>query len=163
ASSAKPNPPARRRPGETPPAAASPPRARRRRSCWTRRPGVPRTLLGARAIWPPGCGARPPPTCPRRRDASDAGACLISNCRLLDFELPSARLPAGKSVLVFDEVGFSYPGAPPILSGLSFRQTGPERLAVTGPNGSGKSTAIRLATGELAPTQGRVELGARSA
>jgi ATPase subunit of ABC transporter with duplicated ATPase domains len=65
--------------------------------------------------------------------------------------------------LVFDEVGFSYPGAPPILSGLSFRLTGPERLAVTGPNGSGKSTTIRLATGELAPTQGRVELGARSA
>ena len=66
-------------------------------------------------------------------------------------------------MLVFDEVGFAYPGAPPILAGLSFRLTGPERLAVTGANGTGKSTLIKLAIGDLTPSRGHIELGARSA
>jgi len=51
---------------------------------------------------------------------------------------------------------------PPLLAGLSLRLTGPERMAVTGPNGAGKTTLIRLALGELAPTAGRVVLGARA-
>jgi ATPase subunit of ABC transporter with duplicated ATPase domains len=46
-----------------------------------------------------------------------------------------------------------------VLAGVSLRLTGPERIAVTGPNGAGKTTLIRLATGELAPTSGRVRRG----
>ena len=46
-----------------------------------------------------------------------------------------------------------------MISGLSFRLVGPERLAVTGPNGSGKTTLIHLATGELTPTAGHVTRG----
>ena len=65
-------------------------------------------------------------------------------------------------MLVFDEVGFAHQGAAPMLSGLSFRITGPERVAVCGPNGSGKTTLLRLALGELEPTAGRVTRGVRA-
>ena len=127
----------------------------------------PKILLGAQAERAENSAGRGSNLAARLRDEAAAGLAQaqerVERVRLLDFELPSARLPAGKSVLAFDNVGFSYPGAPATLSGLSFRLTGPERVAVTGPNGAGKSTTIRLATGELAPTSGRVELGARSA
>src|SRR5262249_56781136 len=56
-------------------------------------------------------------------------------------------------------VAFRYEGGPEVLSGLSLRLTGPERVAVVGPNGSGKSTLFRLIRGELQPTAGRVALG----
>jgi ATPase subunit of ABC transporter with duplicated ATPase domains len=49
-----------------------------------------RALLGGRAIWPPGCGARPPQTWPRRRNASSACGCWISNCRQRGFP-PASR------------------------------------------------------------------------
>ena len=127
----------------------------------------PKILLGAQAERAENSAGRENMLAARLRDgaAADLAEALkrVECPRLLDFELPSSRLPAGKSVLIFDEVGFAYPGAAPIFSGLSFRLTGPERLAVTGANGTGKSTLIRLATGELARTSGRVELGARSA
>jgi ATPase subunit of ABC transporter with duplicated ATPase domains len=46
-----------------------------------------------------------------------------------------------------------------VLSDLSFRLTGPERVALVGGNGAGKSTLIRLAIGGLAPTAGTVTRG----
>ena len=127
----------------------------------------PKILLDAQAERAENSAGRESVLAARLRDEAAADLAeaqkRVERLRLLDFELPSSRLPAGKSVLVFDEVGFAYPGAPPILSGLSFRLTGPERLAVTGANGTGKSTLIKLATGDLAPSYGRIELGARSA
>jgi ATPase subunit of ABC transporter with duplicated ATPase domains len=52
-------------------------------------------------------------------------------------------------------------GAPaaPVLSGVSLRITGPERVAIVGPNGAGKTTLLRLAGGELRPQSGSVRLG----
>ncbi len=127
----------------------------------------PKILLDAQAERAENSAGRENVLAARLRDEAAADLAeaqkRVERLRLLDFELPSSRLPAGKSVLVFDEVEFAYPGAAPILAGLSFRLTGPERLAVTGANGSGKSTLIKLATGDLTPSGGRIELGARSA
>lgn len=127
----------------------------------------PKILLDAQAERAENSAGRENVLAARLRDEAAADLAeaqkRVERLRLLDFELPSSRLPAGKSVLVFDEVGFAYPGAPPILAGLSLRLTGPERLAVTGANGSGKSTLIKLATGELTPSLGHIELGARAA
>ena len=83
----------------------------------------------------------------------------VERIRKLEFELPSSGLAAGKLVLAFEEVGFAWPGGAPVVSGLSFRLLGPQRLAVAGANGAGKTTLIRLAAGELAANTGRITRG----
>jgi energy-coupling factor transport system ATP-binding protein len=61
-------------------------------------------------------------------------------------------------VIVFDSVGFAYPGAGarPALTGVSLSVGPGELLAVAGANGSGKSTLAKLADGLLLPTSGSV-------
>ena len=89
----------------------------------------------------------------------DAARARVERIRKLGFELPPSGLAAGKLVLAFEDVAFAWPNAAPVVSGLSFRLTGPRRLAVTGANGSGKTTLIRLAAGDLAPIAGRITRG----
>lgn len=124
----------------------------------------PKILLGAMAERAENSGARENLLAGRLREAAASelaeAQAKVERLRRLDFDLPPSGLPAGKTVLAFDEACFAYPGAPPVISKLSLRVTGPERVAVVGPNGSGKTTLIKLATGELAPTQGRVTLSA---
>ncbi|WP_165189380.1 ABC-F family ATP-binding cassette domain-containing protein [Caulobacter soli] len=123
----------------------------------------PKILLGAQAERAENSGAREGRLADRAaqeaaqaREAADA---RVERLRRLAFDLPSCGLPAGRIVLDLDAVGFAYPGGPPVLSDLSFRLTGPERVAVIGGNGAGKSTLIRLATGGLDPTAGTVTRG----
>ena len=125
---------------------------------------APKMLLGARDEKAENTGARQSRLAERLRaeaeqDLADAQA-RIERVRRLAFELPRSGLPDGRLVLAFEDVGFAWPDGTPVLAGVSFRVTGPARLAVTGPNGAGKTTLIRLATGDLAPTAGRVRRGA---
>ena len=87
----------------------------------------------------------------------------VEQVRRLAFDLPPSGLAAGRTVLAFEDVGFGYPGDPPLIAGRSLRITGPERVAVCGSNGSGKTTLIRLAAGELQPTAGRIVHGVKAA
>jgi ATPase subunit of ABC transporter with duplicated ATPase domains len=66
-------------------------------------------------------------------------------------------------VLAFEDVAFRWPDGATVLEDVSFRLTGPQRLAVTGPNGAGKTTLVRLAIGDLAPTRGVVRRGVPAA
>jgi len=84
----------------------------------------------------------------------------VERVRRLAFDLPASNLAAGKLVLAFEAVGFAWPDGTWVLDKVSFRLTGPERVALLGPNGAGKSTLIRLAEGELSPSHGRVVHGA---
>ncbi len=59
-------------------------------------------------------------------------------------------------LLHFDEVGFSYDGARPVLCEASFQLRPGERVALVGSNGSGKTTLLHLAVGLLRPDEGRV-------
>ncbi|WP_332770400.1 ABC-F family ATP-binding cassette domain-containing protein [Phenylobacterium sp.] len=128
---------------------------------------APKILLGARKERAENSGGRANLLAQRQAAEADAGLAeaqgRVERLRRLAFDLPPSGLAAGKTVLAFEEVGFAWPGGAPLLSGVSFRMTGPRRLAVTGPNGSGKSTLIRLAVGHLAPTRGKVTAGVRAA
>jgi ABC transport system ATP-binding/permease protein len=52
-------------------------------------------------------------------------------------------------------------GARKIVDKLSTRVMRGDRIGIVGPNGSGKTTLVNLLTGQLAPDEGEVKLGAR--
>lgn len=128
---------------------------------------APKILLDAQAGRAEATGGRIRRLAERRSgDAAEALASAearVERVRRLAFELPSAGLAAGKTVLELDEAGFGWPGGEPILQQVSMKIVGPERVAITGPNGAGKTTLLRLAAGELEPTSGRVRRPAQAA
>jgi ATPase subunit of ABC transporter with duplicated ATPase domains len=97
----------------------------------------------------------------RRAQALDAAAAArkrIEVLQPLSIDLPPTGLPAGRTVLKIDAASVGYQPHRPIIRGLSFAMTGPERVAVTGPNGSGKTTLLALLTGQLQPWAGTVQV-----
>jgi ATPase subunit of ABC transporter with duplicated ATPase domains len=127
----------------------------------------PKILLGAMAERAETSGGRE--TALAERAKAQAAAQLaeaeakVERLRRLVFDLPPSGLAAGKTVLAVEDARFAYPGAAPVVAGLSFRLIGPERVALAGSNGAGKTTVIRLAAGELQPTAGVVRAGVRPA
>lgn len=81
----------------------------------------------------------------------------------VQFKFPPPGLLTGvksmtRAILKMTNVSYTYPGAPkPSLTDASCQLTLQSRVAIIGPNGAGKSTMIKLLTGELIPTTGRVE------
>ena len=70
----------------------------------------------------------------------------------------SARAAIGQGI-VFDKVGFCYPGsARKALHDISLTINPGEHLALVGPNGSGKTTLVKLLCRLYAPTEGRITL-----
>ncbi|RZS91462.1 ATP-binding cassette subfamily B protein [Motilibacter rhizosphaerae] len=64
--------------------------------------------------------------------------------------------------LVFERVGFAYPGsAGPALDAVDLDVAPGETVALVGPSGSGKSTMLGVVIGFLQPTTGRVLLDGR--
>ncbi len=62
--------------------------------------------------------------------------------------------------IVFDAVGFAYPGGRrPAHTGLSFTIGAGERVGVVGPSGSGKSSIVRLLLRLFDPQTGTIQLG----
>ncbi|QOZ30697.1 ABC-F family ATP-binding cassette domain-containing protein [Bradyrhizobium sp. CCBAU 53421] len=77
--------------------------------------------------------------------------------------LPSTQLAAGRMVLRIEAADAGYTAEAPILRGLTFAMSGPERVAITGPNGAGKTTLLKLVSGELTAMRGTVEVMTRFA
>ena len=94
----------------------------------------------------------------------DAARELIANDPPLRNPLELKRLAVsrlGKKVITMKEVGFSYPGSDaPVVDGVDWLIGPGDRYGILGENGAGKSTLLQLMTGRLAPTHGRVEVGA---
>ncbi|KAI1456810.1 prion formation protein [Annulohypoxylon moriforme] len=81
----------------------------------------------------------------------------------VQFKFPPPGILTGvksqtRAIIRMTGVSYQYPKAPkPSLSDVSCQLSLSSRVAVIGPNGAGKSTLIKLLTGEVIPTSGRVE------
>ncbi len=128
---------------------------------------MPRILAGARRNRAEGTSGDNARVAERRRvqaiEDATAARQRIEILQSVSMALPSTGLPAQRTVLQLDAVRVGHGANPPIIDGLSFTLTGPERMAVTGPNGSGKSTLLALVAGKLAPRSGRVRVNAELA
>ena len=68
-------------------------------------------------------------------------------------------IPAGAAEIRLEKVSFRYPGASEnTLKNLNLTLHPGEKLAVVGLNGAGKTTLVKLISGLLDPTEGRVLL-----
>ncbi|MDL4770967.1 ABC transporter ATP-binding protein [Actinomadura xylanilytica] len=65
-------------------------------------------------------------------------------------------LPRGPIEVRFEEVGFAYPGGPPVLHGVNAAIAPRSRVAIVGQTGSGKTTLAKLLTRLMDPVSGRV-------
>ncbi len=123
--------------------------------------GMPRITLKARPAQAQVTGARVRAVTERevdeRRTRAAAARLLVEERKPPRFDMTSTFLPAGRTVLVLEQVTVSFPGVDrPVLQNVSLRMVGPERVAVSGSNGSGKTTLLRVAMGRLAPDLGTV-------
>ncbi|MBG0829565.1 ABC transporter ATP-binding protein [Planomonospora sp. ID67723] len=66
------------------------------------------------------------------------------------------ELPRGPISVSFENVGFAYPGGPPVLREVSVDIPPRSRIAVVGETGSGKTTFAKLLTRLMDPVSGRV-------
>ncbi|AUS69906.1 ABC-F family ATP-binding cassette domain-containing protein [Lactococcus lactis] len=75
-----------------------------------------------------------------------------------DLELNIASSRLGKKVINFKNAAFSYPDRP-IFKDFELIVQGDSRLGIVGDNGVGKSTLLNIIDGELALTDGILEIG----
>ncbi len=82
-------------------------------------------------------------------------------------ELPDTlalRIPdgpkLGRQVLDFHDVQLEF-GERKLIRKLTLHTKGGDRIGIVGPNGCGKTSLLRLVLGELEPSGGTIELGAR--
>ncbi len=68
------------------------------------------------------------------------------------------RLDRVRGAIAFQQVEFSYPGRPPVLTGLDLDIAPGEIVALTGGNGVGKSTLVRLLLRFYEPNAGTITL-----
>jgi len=74
-------------------------------------------------------------------------------------EKPGApALVVTRGEVAFEDVGFAYPGGPPILTEVSFVAQPGTAVALVGQTGAGKSTTMSLLQRLWDPTQGRVTI-----
>ncbi len=65
---------------------------------------------------------------------------------------------SGNTILEFEKIRFSYRRDTPFISDVSFCIQNGEFIGLLGANGSGKSTILKLASGILRASQGRINL-----
>lgn len=92
------------------------------------------------------------------RESLDAARQKIEVLQNFSVSLPQTHLPAGKTVLQFENVTAGYSPETPIIRGFSLSMTGPERIAITGENGTGKTTLLSLIAGTLRPWSGKASV-----
>jgi ATP-binding cassette, subfamily C, bacterial exporter for protease/lipase len=66
------------------------------------------------------------------------------------------RLPSADGSVKIEDVIFAPSGGLPVIRGVSLAVHSGEALGIVGPSAAGKSTIVRLMTGALSPTSGRI-------
>lgn len=66
-------------------------------------------------------------------------------------------------LIKLENIVFGYPGAAPILNGLTFSLRRNDRIGLIAPNGSGKTTLFHIIMGLLKPGSGKLEIFGRPA
>jgi ATPase subunit of ABC transporter with duplicated ATPase domains len=83
--------------------------------------------------------------------------------RRMTIDFANNRLPNSKKIVTFDEVNLLLDGTKPLWkTNVSFSLIGNERLHLRGTNGSGKSSLLKLITGNLLPSTGKLYMGVSS-
>ena len=125
------------------------------------RGGAPKILLGGRKENAENSGGEQSRLANRLRSgAAEAAARAREQIEILtplSVRLMPTGLPAGRVVLQASNVSGGPDAGRPIIEDFSLTMTGPERVAISGPNGSGKTSLLRLLTGDLMPSGGKVE------
>ena len=80
-----------------------------------------------------------------------------TRARTLSFSWPEPER-GNQTVLSAVDLSFSFPDAA-LFSDLSFNIYRGQKIGLVGPNGRGKSTLIKLITGQLKPSHGRIGMG----
>ncbi len=75
------------------------------------------------------------------------------------FAFPAPRR-SSRVVVEAEGAAVEFEDGVPVLSGVDLVVERGQKVALVGPNGAGKTTLVRLLLGELAPSAGRVQLGA---
>ncbi len=84
------------------------------------------------------------------RERLDSAEEAVRDDAEIRIDLPRTEVPAGRTVLVLDNV------RPVYGSSVKLELRGPERIALVGRNGAGKSTLLRTIAGELPPLAGEI-------
>lgn len=87
----------------------------------------------------------------------------VENLQHLSIVLPPTGLAANRTVLRLDDITVGYDATQPLLRGVSFTVTGPERVAIVGPNGSGKTSLLKVIAGQTEPLRGNISVAVKSA
>jgi len=90
-----------------------------------------------------------------RAEALEMARAQVEILTPLSIDLPRTNLPGGRELIALKDVVMAF-GERDLFGPLSFRVSGPERIAIRGANGSGKTTLFRLLTGELNPARGEI-------
>lgn len=72
-----------------------------------------------------------------------------------------AEIMSGREVLQVDELSYSFDESHPLFKNVSFDLRRGETVALIGPNGIGKSTLLKMLTGDLQPSSGKINWGTK--
>ncbi|MDH6358385.1 ABC-F family ATP-binding cassette domain-containing protein [Parabacteroides sp. PF5-9] len=81
----------------------------------------------------------------------------LPDLSFMKMNLQSSNLHTGKILVQAEQINFGYQDQPLWGKPLDLQIKSGDRLVIRGDNGTGKTTLIKLITGQLSPTEGRIE------
>ncbi len=84
----------------------------------------------------------------------------LENANSIIIDTASSHIPIKKKILDVTDLNFKFPVVENYLwkENINFGISGNERWSISGINGSGKSVLLKLITGELIPSEGKINL-----